>query len=132
MRHADAVLVYPELQKLNFLLFALAIFVVGTHILPGMDYGLVSNFFKAARVAISILLVSSGALPRSSRWASCRISTRRHVPAAVAVIPELKQIQQESEKAVRRSEVGAILQLRWLSCRAAALSWHIQRHPQTP
>lgn len=96
----------PELRKkLNFVLFALAIFVVGTHIpAPGMDISLVTQFFQSGKgggIFDVVDLFSGGAFKRFSIFAlgiMPYINASIMFQLAVAVFPELKQIQQEGEE----------------------------------
>lgn len=97
----------PELQKrLKFVLYALAIFVLGTHIpAPGMDPALVSRFFQHGAGSSGIFnfidLFSGGALKRFSILA---LGVMPYINASImmqllaAVEPRIKEIQQEGEE----------------------------------
>jgi preprotein translocase subunit SecY len=115
---------YPELRKkLNFLLFALAIFVVGTHIpAPGMDLSLVQSFFDSSKgggIFDIVDLFSGGAFKRFSIFAlgiMPYINASIMFQLAVAIMPELKQIQQEGEEG--RKKIS-----RWTRYLAIALAF---------
>jgi len=97
----------PELQKrLKFVLYALAIFVLGTHIpAPGMDPALVARFFQQGAGSGGIFnfidLFSGGALKKFSILAlgvMPYINASIMMQLLVAVEPRIKEIQQEGEE----------------------------------
>lgn len=94
----------PELQKrLKFVLFALAIFVLGTHIpAPGMDASLIERLFQQGGNIFNFIdLFSGGALKRFSILA---LGVMPYINASImmqllaAVEPRIKEIQQEGEE----------------------------------
>jgi preprotein translocase subunit SecY len=100
----------PELQKrLRFVLWALLVFVIGTHIpAPGINHELVANFFAtsgAGGLFGFFDLFSGGALRKLSIFAlgiMPYINASIMMQILVAVLPELKQMQQEGEEGRKR------------------------------
>jgi preprotein translocase subunit SecY len=101
----------PELQKrLKFVLYALLIFVLCTHIpAPGIDMDLVQNFFQRGGTGGGLFdlidMFAGGALKQFSIIA---LGVMPYINASimfqllVAVDPKLKQIQQEGEEGRKR------------------------------
>jgi preprotein translocase subunit SecY len=100
----------PELQKrLKFVLFALLIFVLGTHIpTPGIDPNIVARFFQttgSGGIFNFIDLFSGGALKKFSILA---LGVMPYINASImmqllaAVDPRIKEIQQEGEEGRKR------------------------------
>ncbi|HES58218.1 MAG TPA: preprotein translocase subunit SecY, partial [Firmicutes bacterium] len=93
----------PDLQKrLKFVLYALLIFVLGTHIpAPGIDLSRVTAFFQAAGASgiFNIIDVfSGGALKQFSILAlgiMPYINASIMMQLMVAIDPKLKEMQQE-------------------------------------
>jgi preprotein translocase subunit SecY len=100
----------PELNKrLKFVVFALAVFVFGTHITaPGIDHALVQNFFETSGsggLFSMIDIFSGGAFKKFSIFAlgiMPYINASIMMQLLVAIEPSLKAIQQEGEEGRKR------------------------------
>jgi hypothetical protein len=111
----------PELNKrLKFVIFALALFVFGTHVpAPGIDHNLVENFFNSAGsggLLGMIDIFSGGALKKFSIFAlgiMPYINASIMMQLLVAIEPSLKAIQQEGEEGRKRiskiTRYGAVI-----------------------
>jgi preprotein translocase subunit SecY len=107
----------PDLKKrLYFVLWGLAVFVLGTHIpAPGIDENLVDRFFAGAGGLFDLLdLFGGGALKRFSIFSlgiMPYINASIMMQLLVAIYPQLKEIQQEGESGQR--QIGRYT--RWLT-----------------
>lgn len=97
----------PDLKRrLYYVLWGLAIFVIGTHIpAPGMDQNVVNQFFTGGRGLFDLLdIFSGGALKRFSIFAlgiMPYINASIMMQLLVAIYPQLKELQQEGEAGQR-------------------------------
>lgn len=96
-------------QRLYFVLFALLIFVIGTHIpAPGIDPSLVQQFFanSGSGAMFNFMdVISGGALRKLSIFAlgiMPYINASIMMQLLVAIDPRLKEIQQEGEEGRKR------------------------------
>lgn len=114
----------PDLKKrFYFVLWGLAIFVLGSHIpAPGMDQTLVDQLFREGGGGLFDLLdiFSGGALKRFSIFAlgiMPYINASIMMQLLVAIYPQLKELQQEGEAGQR--QIGRYT--RWLTVGLAFL-----------
>ena len=95
-------------KRLRFVLYALLVFVIGTHIVaPGIDRSVVDQFFQRSGGGLFDLLsvFTGGALERFSIFAlgiMPYINASIMMQLATAVFPQLKEIQQEGETGRKR------------------------------
>ncbi len=113
----------PDLKKrIYFVLWGLAVFVLGTHIpAPGIDENLVDRFFAGAGGLFDLLdAFGGGALSRFSIFAlgiMPYINASIMMQLLVAIYPQLKEIQQEGESG--QKVIGRYT--RWLTVALAFL-----------
>ncbi|MCC7478619.1 preprotein translocase subunit SecY [bacterium] len=96
-------------QRLFFVLYALLIFVIGTHIpAPGVDSNLVQQFFQnsgSGAMFNFMDVISGGALRKLSIFAlgiMPYINASIMMQLLVAIDPRLKEVQQEGEEGRKR------------------------------